>query len=393
MTRHLIYIISLNLFLIFFKQCNAQGFMTDSCSIPNALKESNQNAKLLKTKLNELTQMGVPGVVLALNDKNGTWASASGYAKIEDLTPMQICHLLYLGSIPKTYMAVIILQLHEEGSIDLNSPINNYLPDSISVMITNADKVTVKMLLNHTSGIAEYNYSPAYVTKLLQQPERIFTPIEYLQYIKGKNQDFEPGSKYSYRNSNYVILSLIADYITGDHVKYMYNNILEPLKLRDTYYSIEKGNTYGNRLVNNYWDRYSNGILENSSILLNTNTASMVGDDGIVCTAIDALNFLRGLFGNRLLKPETIDLMKDFVLDEKGNPTYGLGLDYSLFQNEIAYGHSGGGLGTGCQLYYFPKQDLYFFMAINLATVTDSPIHVKAAVVLEDIYKILLGKN
>jgi len=88
-----------------------------------------------------------------------------------------------------------------------------------------------------------------------------------------------------------------------------------------------------------------------------------------------------------LLEQATLDL----VNDSKGNPTYGLGLDHALFQGEVAYGHSGGGLGAGCNLYYFPKQNLYVFIGVNLGTVTESPIHKEVEKSLNEFYKVLLN--
>jgi D-alanyl-D-alanine carboxypeptidase len=82
--------------------------------------------------------------------------------------------------------------------------------------------------------------------------------------------------------------------------------------------------------------------------------------------------------------------MKTWVNDSKGNPTYGLGLDYTVHNGRPALGHSGGGIGAGCQLYYFPEKKLYFFVAINLGTVTDSPIHEAVTKSIDRIYEILL---
>ncbi|MEJ0056646.1 MAG: hypothetical protein WDN75_13925 [Bacteroidota bacterium] len=92
---------------------------------------------------------------------------------------------------------------------------------------------------------------------------------------------------------------------------------------------------------------------------------------------------------NKVLKATTLELMKTWAKDSKGNPTYGLGLDYSKFQDQVAYGHSGGGLGAGCQLYYFPEKDVYFFMGVNLGTVTESPLHEAVGKTLDRIHKIL----
>jgi D-alanyl-D-alanine carboxypeptidase len=387
--KKLILCICLQIALVNINLINAQGFPVKTCT-ENHQSIDNPKSVEIKQIMQELTKQSVPGIVVAIQDKNGLWAHAEGYAKIEDLTPMQVCHLQYLGSIPKLYTAVVIMKLYEEGKIDLNAPITQYLAPKHSSQVTNAEQITVKMLLNHTSGINEYNDVPVYVSKLLQEPNYLFKPEDYLKYIKGKKPDFAPGSRYSYRNINYVLLSLIADQITGNHAEYMKKVIFKPLGMQNTFYRIEQGNTYGDRLVNSYWDRYSNRIVENSSVLLNTNTASMAGDDGMVCTPTDAILFLKGLIEGKIISPNSLEMMKEWVKDRQGKPTYGLGLDYAEFGGHIGFGHSGGGLGTGCQLYYFPEKEIYMFAAINLGTVTNSPILTEAGKTLEKLYNTIL---
>ena len=118
-----------------------------------------------------------------------------------------------------------------------------------------------------------------------------------------------------------------------------------------------------------------NSILENASVLQRNNVMALVGDDGIVATPRDAVKFLKGLMEEKLISASSLNRMRSWVNDSKGNPTYGLGLDHATFAGHIAYGHSGGGIGAGCQLYYFPEKRLYIFIGINLGTVTESPIH------------------
>lgn len=355
------------------------------------LPKSYSKAPALNAVLKELLEAGIPGYALALYTPGGWWKSAGGFAKIEDSIAMQECHLQYLQSVAKTFMAVGILKLFEQGRIDLQAPITQYLPQHYAQYITGANRITVMMLLNHTSGIPEYNSQPNYVTKLLQHPQQVFASVDYLKFIEGKPLDFEPGTKFSYRNTNYLVLALIADAITGNHGAYLNEVIFKPLNLQHTFYLPETGYTDLSGLVNSYWDRYGNGVVENISDMQLINVASLVGDDGIVSTPEDAVQFLKGLLEGKLLLPGTMALMKTWVNDSHGNPAYGLGLDYARFQGQIAYGHSGGGIGAGCNLYYFPKQDLYIFIAINLGTVTEGVVHTKAKEILDRFYQVLLS--
>jgi D-alanyl-D-alanine carboxypeptidase len=112
----------------------------------------------------------------------------------------------------------------------------------------------------------------------------------------------------------------------------------------------------------------------------------LVGDDGIVTTAEEGIRFLEALINGKLISQESLVEMKTWAKDAKGNPQYGLGLDLTTLGGKEAIGHSGGGLGAGSQLYYFPDQKIFIFLAINLATVTGSPIHSQAEKLLNELY-------
>jgi len=388
MKKNLFYLI---VSLVLFSSCSryVADFKTAQCKT-QPQNSSYSKAAQLENSLDELVQKGVPGVVLAVQSDEGFWATARGYARIEDNTPMQLCHLQYLQSISKTYMAIAILKLHEQGKIDLDEPITRHLPQQYHHYISGAEKVTVRMLLNHTSGIPEYNFQPAYVSYLLQHPRHYFQPEDYLKYIGGKKLVFTPGSKHVYTNTNYVILSIIADAISGDHAKFISEIIFKPLGLANTFYRNDPGYLKYPEIVNSYWDRYSDGILENASQLQRMNVSTLVGDDGIVTTPADAIKFLQGLAEGKLLSDSTMIQMKTWVNDDKGQPIYGLGLIHRVNNGFENFGHSGGGLGAGCELYYFPEKHLYYFIALNLGTVTDSPLHNELLRIRDKLYDIIL---
>lgn len=361
---------------------------TQCSSTANAIRYS--KASDLERVLQRIVDKGVPGVVMAVETDEGLWTTTKGYAKIEGKIPMQVCHLQYLQSISKTYLAVAILKLCEQGKIVLDTPIKKYLPGRYYGYLTHAERITVRMLLNHTSGIPDYNFQPAYVSYLLQHPGHYFVPEDYLRYIRGKKLLFSPGSKHMYSNINYVILSMIADSISGSHAKLISETIFKPLGLANTYYRDEPGYLKYPELVNSYWDRYGDGIVENASQLQRMNVSTLVGDDGIVTTPAEAITFLKGLVGGKLLSDSMLQQMQAWVKNKNGESVYGLGLAHHITKGYERIGHSGGGIGAGCELYYFPKKKLYYFVAINLGTVTDSPLHAELGKLREQLYDILL---
>lgn len=345
------------------------------CELGMPLNLNYSKASFLDSIMKHYTTGIMPGVSMAVySETEGWWASAQGYASLETKTPMNNCHLQYLQSVSKTYMAVEILQLKEQGKIDLDAPITKYLPPKYSRYVRNADKITVRMLLNHTSGIPEYNENPAFISQVIQHPLKNFSPDEQLKAIENTAPLSAPGTKYKYINTNYTLLSLIGNEITGGHAAYIKEHILKPLGLVNTYYGDNYTYLKGLNLPESYWDVFNNGIPVNVTGFQQMTVVCSKGDDGIVCTTTDAIKFLKGLMEGKLLNAQSMAEMFDFVKDEKGNKRYGMGMIHFNLGDTIAYGHGGGGLGAGCGLMYFPSKKLYVFFATNLGVFVESEL-------------------
>jgi len=352
---------------------------TVNCDQGVTLNKTYSKAITLDSIMTHYTTNALPGVSLAVySEKEGWWAGARGYANTEQKIPMENCHLQYLQSVSKSYMAVAILQLKEQGKIELNAPITNYLPEKYSRLIKDAEKITVRMLLNQTSGVPEYNSNPAFVSGVIQHPLDNFSATDCLKSIAGQPLQFTPGSKYVYTNTNYLLLALIGDAITGNHADYIKKNIFKPLGLNNTYYGNDHSYLKGLNLPESYWDVFNNGVAVNITGFQQSTVVSSKGDDGIVCTTTDAIKFLKGLMEGKLLRPESLKEMLDFVKDEKGNKRYGMGMIYFDLGGLEAYGHGGGGVGAGCGLLYIPSHKTYVFFSTNLGVLVESELVKKA---------------
>ena len=346
-----------------------------NCNQDVVLNHSYSKASTLDSIMTYYTTDGLPGVSIAVyTEKEGWWASARGYASLEQKIPMENCHLQYLQSVSKSYMAVAILQLKEKGKIELDAPMTEYLPAKYSRCIKDAGKITIRMLLNHTSGVPEYNSEPSFVSDVIQHPLKNFSATECLQSIDGHDLQFTPGSKYLYTNTNYLLLSLIADAITGNHADYIKKNIFKPLGLDNTYYGNDYGYLKGLNLPESYWDVFNNGVAVNITAFQQMTVVSSKGDDGIVCTTTDAIKYLKGLMEGKLLSAESMKLVLEFVKDEKGNKRYGMGMIYFHLGGLEAYGHGGGGVGAGCSLVYIPSRKTYIFFSTNLGVLIESEL-------------------
>jgi D-alanyl-D-alanine carboxypeptidase len=358
----------------------AQTAVKETGCNSNLIINSNfSKAAVLDSILRYYTTNQLPGATLAVyTEKEGWWVDARGYADVYKKIPMQNCHLQYLQSVSKTFMAIEILQFKEQGKINLDEPITKYLHLKYSRYIKNAEKITVRMLLNHTSGVPEYNSNPNFLSRVIQHPLEDFTPEEMLQSFEGEDLQFAPGSKYQYTNTNYMLLSLIGDALTGDHAAYIREHIFKPLNLHNTYYAKDFIYLHGLNLPASYWDLANDGTLVDISGLQKMTVEASKGDDGIVCTAADAVKFMKGLIEGKLLSPESMKEMLEFVKDEKGNKRYGMGLVHFDLGGIEAYGHGGGGIGAGCALVYIPSYKTYVFVATNVGVLLDGKLPEKA---------------
>jgi D-alanyl-D-alanine carboxypeptidase len=356
-----------------------------------AINNHYAKADSLHAIMDRYAKAGLPGVAIAVySATDGWWTGAAGYANTEDKVPMQTSNLQYLQSVSKSYMAVAILQLLERGKISLDVPITKYLPAKYSKYLGDASKITVRMLLNHTSGIPEYSDAPDFISRVIQNPTKVLAIEDILVSIDGKDPMFAPGSRHYYTNTNYELLALIADAVTGDHAAFIAKNIFQPLGLNETFYRNDPNYLHYPQLVSSYWDVLNTGRPANISKAQVANVSSYVGDDGIVCTPADAVKFLKGLTEGKLLSEASLKEMKTWVNDDNGYPIYGLGLVHYSAGDIEAYGHSGGGIGAGCILMYIPQKKLYFFIATNIGTLFEGSLPTKANQLKDEIIGTLL---
>jgi len=372
---------------ISFSQIKSSDSLHSGVKINKAYTKTNE----LQTIMNRYTVKDMPGIALAVySESEGWWSGASGYSKVESKIPMTINNLQYIQSVSKTYMAFAALKLYEEGRLDLDAIITKYLPEKYIRLIKNADKITVRMLLNHTSGIPEYINDPEYTAAVILNPTKVLPMEDVILCLENEEPQFVPGSRYSYTNTNYFLLTIIGDVVSGDHAKYIEENILKPLQLENTFYRSSKGYLKYPLLTDTYWDILNSGRPANISPMQVANVSALRGDDGIVATPIDVVKFLKGLVEGKLIKDVTMAQMQQWVKTDDGRPAYGLGLLRLDHEGSPGFGHGGGGLGAGCILMYVPAKKVYFFLATNIGVVIDGPVGIKVNDMKNEIVAVLM---
>ena len=248
-----------------------------------------------------------------------------------------------IGSISKTFTAVMVMKAVEDGKLSLDQTLNKFFPN-----IENSEKITIQNLLNHRSGIHNFTADQDYLTwHTLPKTQQ-----EMLKIIRNGGSDFEPNSKSQYSNSNYILLSYILENIFESSFADLLNTtIVESVGLKNTYLG-GKINTAENESKSyNYMDNWS---IENE-----TDMSIPLGAGGIVSTPIDLVKFSDALFNGKLLSEKSLKKMK--TLQDR----FGLGLFQIPFYDKNGYGHTGGIDGFSSVFSYFPEENLSFALTSN----------------------------
>jgi D-alanyl-D-alanine carboxypeptidase len=317
--------------------------------------------KLIEPLLDQAVSSGLPGgVILIDTPEYGTWVCAKGNIDIKNGIPLKKNSMSRIGSITKTFVSVIVLQLNREGRLGLDDPISKFLPGGLVASIENADKATIRQLLNHTSGIFDY----ADLRRM--EPEGLYragsnknlTSANCLKMILGRKANFKPGERASYCNTGYVLLGMIVEAVEKKPIKDVFRErIFAPLGMKSTYY--DPDNPIHKETARGYADLSDNG---NFVDMTDLDEGCRTPDGGIVSNVYDLSVFVKAIFENRaFLSAEALaDMMSDMhKLENRGGVDYGLGLmRFQFGDGTLMYGHSGGHKSYTANLYYFPEKHI-----------------------------------
>jgi len=310
-----------------------------------------------------------PGVTLTVRTADGAWWSgAAGTADLAEGTPMAPDSAFRVGSNTKPFVAVTVLQLVEEGLVDLDAPLTTYLPE-----YAEWSDISVRQLLNMRSGLPEYLGILPLVVGLVADPSTPVAPRDILEYVRQAPRDFDPGTSGKYTNSSYLVLGLIIEAVTGHAADAeIRTRIIEPLGLAHTY--LDLGDRDDDTLVEGYIDfglagpalglssateallpdpQYVDGLLVGTRLIhpaVNWTAGSMVS------TSRDMAKLVFALFDGDLLTPESMAGMEDteLALLFNGLVEYGLGLQVRPTSYGDGYGHGGLNFGYQAGTYWFP---------------------------------------
>jgi D-alanyl-D-alanine carboxypeptidase len=295
----------------------------------------------LQRALHAVPAAGMPGAFAEVRERGWDWDGATGIADLSNARPTRPGMRHRVGSITKTFVATTALQLVGEGRLGLDDPVGRLLPDLLPADL--GQQVTLRMLLNHTSGIG--NYTNAMLTSLAAI-ERVrtttYTPRQLVQFGLELPRTGPPGAAHSYSNTGYIIVGLLIQQATGnDPVDEVNRRIISPLRLTDTYFPGTEPAIRGPHA-----GAYFTSLGVRNLVEFNMSWAWLAGE--LVSTTEDLNDFFDALLGGRLLPADLLAQMRTTVPFDPAVPEaggYGLGLYWLPTPCGQAWGHDGGVIG------------------------------------------------
>jgi len=353
----------------------------------------NQELDYLVSNLVEKDK-SIKNCILAVMKGDGSfaWSGAAGIASQDGQGPMTKDTPIYIASITKLYTATAIMRLYEKGALSLDDPMAKYLPEEFIQGIhvyegkDYSSEITIKQLLSHTSGIADYYTEKpkggnSLVEIFLEEPERSWTVDETIERARKDLQpNFPPGTAASYSDTNFQLLGKIIEAVTGKQLHTVFEEFFfRPLGLKHTWLiGHSQPQVAPSAQPADVFDKDMN-------ITKTRSNGAYWADGGIVSTAEEMIIFLKALKEGRIVSSDTLKLMHNwhklhFPLQ------YGYGTMYvkfPRFMNVVMkvpplWGHSG---STGSFLYYSEDLNLYLAGTIDQTASQSKPFRLISKVI------------
>jgi D-alanyl-D-alanine carboxypeptidase len=291
---------------------------------------------VVQHELDGLVDLGFPAALASVTAPDGGHDDyVAGLGDVESGEPVPVDGEVRVGSNTKTYTAVVVLQLVDEGLIELDAPIERYLPGLVRGDGIDGADITVRQLLQHTTGLPDYTDGIAVDIDKLQHAYR--EPRDLLDLALAEPAQFAPGEKWDYSNTNYLLLGILIERLTQRPVyEQVTERIIEPLGLTETYFPYPGEQEFRGEHPNGYHDGEDVSVLD---------PAFGWAAGALIASPSDINEFFRAVLDGRLLSDAMLtEMQKTVPSDETLWPgaRYGLGLErYPLSCGEVVWGHGG----------------------------------------------------
>ncbi|MDC0705946.1 serine hydrolase domain-containing protein [Priestia sp. AB] len=309
-------------------------------SVSSSLQTSTQRDRTaVKQAMRDTLQLGYPGILAKIHKGGKTWSYAAGIADLRTKKPMKTDFRFRIGSVTKTFIATVLLQLAGENRLNLDDSIEKWLPGVIQGNGYDGNQITIRQILNHTSGIADYVNSKDFD---IMDTKKSYTADEFVKMGISLPPDFPPGKGWSYSNTGYVVLGMLIEKVTGNsYAEEVENRIIEPLDLSNTFLPGNSSVIPSTKHARGYFQLDGASELEDVTYI---NPGSSDGD--MISTADDLNKFFSYLLSGQLLKEQQLKQMLTTVPTGREGTGYGLGIYETKLPNGVSiWGHRGIVLG------------------------------------------------
>jgi D-alanyl-D-alanine carboxypeptidase len=336
--------------------------------IPLPVTIGERRAVLSATLLRLRAAYGIPGISAAVTFPDGTsWIAKAGFADTAAHRVVTTGTAFSAGSISKTFTSALVMRLVEEGRLSLDASVRTYLP---SLVIDPA--ITVRQLLDHTSGLNDFFSHSTIDAALLAHPRRVWSAAESLRYV-GKPY-FRPGAGWHYSNTNYLVLGMLAEAAgQAPLATQLRQRFFDPLGLSHTIYqSVERPRgpiAHGYRFTGPSPKLRGIDVSDGTGVIPFTSVVTASGGAGsIASTASDLVRWARALYGGSVVQPDTLArMLGDAAVTTalKSSVPYGLGVQVVTIDGRPALGHSGRLLGFRAVMRWLPEQGIAIAIMTN----------------------------
>lgn len=300
-----------------------------------------------------------PGISVAIRTADGrVWVGTSGARELSPRRPVTQDTVFSIASITKTFVTAVVLQLVDEGRLSLDDRLVTFVPD-----FPRSKRITIRMLLQHRSGIHNYFESARYGRSAFRDPNREWTTSQILRFVEAPYCD--PGACFHYSNTNFVLLGEVVEQVTGEPVSTaIRERLLEPLGLARTSYQPDE-RTPSNAAHGHLWGGGSTFYdqTEDGRWLPHLSAASIAGASGaMVSNAADLARWTMALYGSDRVLP---DELRAAMMDFRPKDRYGLGTRMRIFEGRRGFGHGGSLRGYEDQVWYFPREGVSIALLSN----------------------------
>ncbi len=358
-------------FLFFTALTIAFAFSANSAQTTASKVETAVVQQKLQTKLNEWHKAGkFPGATLGVCQADGNcFALAVGYSDLETKRQMKPNDIMAAGSVGKTYALAVVMQLVKEGKIRLDDRVEKYLgAEKWFARLPNAKDITVRQLMNHTSGLVRYEFKDRFTKDLTANPDKVWRPEELVAYLLDEKAPFEAGKGWDYSDTNYIVLGMIIERVTGKkYYDEATRRVLKPLKFERTFPQDKreiKGLIQGYAGADNPFGG-KDLVLENGRFIINPQFEWTGG--GMVSTAEDLARWAKSMYEGKAFDASLLgEVLNGVPAPMLGRETkYGLGVLIRPTRVGLTYGHSGFFPGYMTDMMYFPEHKIAVAVQVN----------------------------